>query len=103
MEENTITDPFGIVMSKTEKNREAALEKGSLCTRLNREEALVHVSLSNPSDIHRLGKAALRNRVMRYGRCATYIENLVVNPSNICEGKCRFCHYWVEKKIQKLI
>lgn len=88
-------------MNNIEKNREAALEKGALCKRLSRTEALSLVSCSNPSDILRLGNAALKNRLLRYGNSATYIENLVVNPSNICEGKCGFCHYWAEKNDSK--
>ena len=46
---------------------------------------------SSPDGLHRLGAAARANRETRFGRRATFVCNLQVNPSNICEGGCRFC------------
>ncbi len=70
------------------------LEKGANGERLLPDEvrALLGLTLC-PQDIHALGEAAFRNRTKRYGTDATFVENLFVNPSNICSGTCGFCHY----------
>ncbi len=70
-----------------------ALTKGGEGERLSREEALALVSLLTPKALFELQCAALRNRHGRYGKRATFVSNLQINPSNICEGTCRFCRY----------
>ena len=75
------------------KTFEQALQKGAACERLSRDEALAVAQASAPDDVHALGEAALADRIGRFGRRATYIVNLHINPSNICEGACRFCRY----------
>ena len=70
-----------------------ALQKGSNGERLRRDEALAILRTGEPQNIHDLGEAAFQNRTKRFGNSASYIENLFINPSNICQGKCRFCHY----------
>lgn len=70
-----------------------ALAKGADTERLTKEEALSLFALANPAGIHRLGEAARRNRTRRYGNRATYVSNVQINASNICEGGCRFCRY----------
>lgn len=61
--------------------------------RLEPEAALAVASATDVGALHQLGQAALANRLRRFGRNATYVLNLAVNPSNICDGKCGFCHY----------
>ncbi len=42
-----------------------------------------------------LGRAADRVRQMRHGRVATFINNLQINPSNVCVRDCGFCGFAV--------
>ncbi|MBI5399303.1 CofH family radical SAM protein [Candidatus Saganbacteria bacterium] len=72
---------------------ENILNKGALGQRLDRVEALQLAQLKTVDEVHALGSAALQNRLKRFGRQATYVLNLTVNPSNICDSKCKFCHY----------
>lgn len=74
-----------------------ALMKGELKKRLNKNEALALLNIEKPSELHALGKSALMNRSMRFGDRASYVENLFINPSNVCHGKCLFCHYRADK------
>jgi aminodeoxyfutalosine synthase len=76
---------------------EKALEKGSRCERLSREEAYCLAAAITPDRVHRLGAAALANRKRRFGRRATYVFNLQINPSNICGSGCTFCNYAASK------
>ena len=71
-----------------------ALEKGAKAERLSPEEAAALVAADiTPDRVHALGKAACTNRQQRFGLAATYICNVHVNPSNICESRCSFCTY----------
>lgn len=72
---------------------EQALEKGADCRRLSPEEARCLARSITPDDLHRLGAAAMANRKARFGRRATYVFNLQVNPTNICGSGCTFCNY----------
>jgi aminodeoxyfutalosine synthase len=76
---------------------DGALEKGARCQRLSREEAYCLAEAVTPDRLHRLGAAALANRQRRYGRQATYVFNLQINPSNICGSGCTFCNYAASK------
>jgi aminodeoxyfutalosine synthase len=76
---------------------EQALEKGSRCERLSRAEAYSLARTLTPDRLHRLGEAALANRQRRFGRRATYVFNLQINPSNICGSGCTFCNYAASK------
>jgi len=72
---------------------ELALHAGAECRRLGPDEALALAEATKPEEIHRIGQAALANRQTRFGDRATYVFNLSINPSNICNGGCRFCRY----------
>ncbi len=72
---------------------ERALEKGASGERLNRDEVFAVASARTPDDLALIGKAAYQNRLKRFGDKAAYVFNLHINPSNICEGGCRFCAY----------
>lgn len=74
-----------------------ALEKGSRSERLSREEAYSLAEAITPDRLQRLGEAALANRQRRFGRRATYVFNLQINPSNICGSGCTFCNYAASK------
>jgi aminodeoxyfutalosine synthase len=76
---------------------ELILHKAAQGARLTREEALMLASDHTVAHLHALGAAALQNRTRRFGRTATYVLNLVINPSNLCDGGCRFCHYHAEE------
>ncbi|MBC2710655.1 MAG: CofH family radical SAM protein [Desulfosarcina sp.] len=74
-----------------------ALEKGARCERLSREEAYCLAEAITPDRLHRLGVATLANRQQRFGRQATYVFNLQINPTNICGSGCTFCNYAASK------
>jgi aminodeoxyfutalosine synthase len=74
-----------------------ALEKGARCERLSRQEAYSLAEAISPERLHRLGMAALANRRQRFGRLATYVFNLQINPTNICSSGCTFCNYAASK------
>jgi aminodeoxyfutalosine synthase len=76
---------------------ERALQKGTLAERLSREEAYSLAETITPDRLHRLGEAALANRQQRFGRQATYVFNLQINPTNICGSGCTFCNYAASK------
>jgi aminodeoxyfutalosine synthase len=76
---------------------DSALEKGARCQRLSREEAFCLAESITPTRLHRLGAAALANRQQRYGRQATYVFNIQINPTNICGSGCTFCNYAASK------
>lgn len=65
--------------------------------RITKDESLTLVSDASIDHLYKLGAAALQNRLMRFGRKATYVLNLAINPSNICDGKCGFCHYHADE------
>ena len=69
------------------------LSKAASARPLTREEALCLASDLSVDHLHALGQAALQNRLQRFGRGATYVLNLAINPSNICDQGCEFCHY----------
>ncbi len=71
--------------------------KAANCQRLTRAEALALASDLSVNHLHALGQAALQNRLTRFGRNATYVLNLAINPSNICDRKCGFCHYHADE------
>lgn len=72
---------------------EQALEKGAAGLRLNSDEAFALAEEITPDRLHAVGRAALANRLGRYGRKATYVFNMHVNPANICGAGCTFCDY----------
>ena len=76
---------------------EQALEKGSRCERLSRKAAYCLAEAITPDRLHRLGEAALANRRQRFGRQATYVFNMQINPTNICGSGCTFCNYAASK------
>jgi len=73
------------------------LERAARCERLSDAQAIALATVDPAADwLHRLGTAARRNRCARFGDRATYVFNLQINPSNVCEGRCRFCRFSVE-------
>jgi aminodeoxyfutalosine synthase len=70
-----------------------ALEKGGDGQRLTPDEAYALGRINDPEGLHLLGEAALKNRQQRFGRRATYVFSANINPSNLCEGSCRFCRF----------
>ena len=76
---------------------EKALEKGARCERLTDEMAFCLAESITPDRLQRLGAAALANRRQRYGRKATYVFNIQINPTNICGSGCTFCNYAASK------
>ena len=71
----------------------AALEKGAAGIRLTRAEAFALIDAVTPESLHAVGRAAFANRFARFGKKATYVFNLQINPANICGAGCTFCDY----------
>ena len=70
-----------------------ALSRGASGERLSGDEAMALAESVTPDTVHELGEAALVNRSARHRNKATYIVNMHINPSNICENNCLFCTY----------
>jgi aminodeoxyfutalosine synthase len=84
--------------STAEGRFQAALEKASQGRRLTRPEALALVEEITPGRVHALGRAALADRIRRFGEKATYVFNMHINPANICAMRCTFCNYAASPK-----
>lgn len=74
---------------------EKALAKAARRERLNRAELTALIAEITPDSLQAVGESAHANRTARYGRAATYVFNLQVNPSNVCKGSCEFCRFAV--------
>lgn len=61
--------------------------------RISREIALELFKEPTPESLYYIGDAANYSRKLRYGLRTTYINNLQINPSNICVRTCSFCDY----------
>ena len=61
--------------------------------RLDRDGASALFTLLTPESLYRIGEAANSKRLSRYGLHTTYINNLQINPSNICVRACTFCDF----------
>lgn len=80
---------------------ETALAKGRASKRIMRDEALCLANAATPDQLFALGAAAGANREIRFGGRTTFVRNIHLNPSNVCEMGCRFCHYSVRPGNQK--
>ncbi len=83
---------------KAENCFQGALANASRGRRLTRPEALALVEEITPDRVHALGRAALADRIRRYGNKATYVFNMHINPANICAIRCTFCNYAASPK-----
>jgi len=81
-------------MSKSFDEILAGYEPGRRVTAA--DALLLGEACGNPDALHRLGAAARASREARFGNRATFVCNLQINPSNICEGGCRFCCFSTE-------
>lgn len=61
--------------------------------RINRDLALDLFKKPTPEGLFYIGEAANVSRKSRYGLYTTYINNLQINPSNLCVRTCSFCDY----------
>ena len=61
--------------------------------RITRDRALDLFKKPTPESLFYIGEAANISRKSRYGLRTTYINNLQVNPSNLCVRTCSFCDY----------
>ena len=61
--------------------------------RLDMQQALELFSPETPEHLYKLAGMADQMRRARHGLRATYVDNLQVNPSNICVRDCQFCGF----------
>lgn len=61
--------------------------------RIEQDLALKYFKQPTPDSLFHLGELANIKRKSRHGLRATYVNNLQINPSNICVRTCSFCDY----------
>lgn len=71
----------------------AFTEPGPAGTRLEPSAAPALFASDTPAALFDIGARANALREARYGRRATFVDNLQVNPSNICVRDCGFCGF----------
>jgi len=61
----------------------------------NRERLSIEdgLKLYNSSDILTIAQLANERNIERNGFNAYFIQNLYINPTNVCEANCKFCGY----------
>lgn len=72
---------------------ENLLERIEQGERISEEVALELFKKPTPDSLHYIGEAVNFSRKLNYGLRTTYINNLQVNPSNMCVRTCSFCDY----------
>jgi len=61
--------------------------------RITQDMALDLFKKPTPDSLFYMGEAANISRKSRYGLRTTYVNNLQINPSNLCVRTCSFCDY----------
>ena len=61
--------------------------------RIPRDMAIDLFKEPTPESLFYIGEAANISRKSRYGLRTTYVNNLQINPSNLCVRTCSFCDY----------
>lgn len=61
--------------------------------RLDFDAALALCRDDGPAPLFELGRRANALRTARHGRRATFVDNLQINPSNVCVRDCKFCGF----------
>ncbi|MGD9602508.1 MAG: CofH family radical SAM protein [Gammaproteobacteria bacterium] len=61
--------------------------------RLTFDDAVALFSDDSPAALCHVGELADTARRARFGRRATFVDNLQINPSNICVRDCKFCGF----------
>jgi aminodeoxyfutalosine synthase len=61
--------------------------------RLEMSEALALFADDTPNNLFRLRERANAARVALHGQRATFVDNLQINPSNVCVRDCKFCGF----------
>lgn len=66
------------------------MEKVENGVRLSMEDGL---TLYNSNDLLTIGQMANYVNVKRNGHKVYFIENMYINPTNVCEARCKWCGY----------
>lgn len=66
------------------------IEKVQANQRLSYEDGLI---LYDSSDILTIAQLANQLNLQKNGNHVYFIQNLYINPTNVCEAKCKFCGY----------
>ena len=61
--------------------------------RVELEEARSLFAERTPARLYELRALANAARVARHGRHASFVDNLQINPSNVCVRDCKFCGF----------
>ena len=75
------------------RDRQDLLRQVKPGDRISREIAFDLFKKPTPASLFYIGEAANITRKNRYGLWTTYINNLQINPSNLCVRTCSFCDY----------
>lgn len=74
-------------------NQPALMPATAVPARLDEATALALFSDATPARLFELRRLANAARVARHGRRASFVDNLQINPSNVCVRDCKFCGF----------
>lgn len=52
------------------------------------------IKLLESNDVHMIGRAAGMLARRRFGKTATYVNNIILNYTNVCVTDCKFCAFY---------
>ena len=74
-------------------NQSVLMPATAVPARLDLAAALELFSDDSPARLFALRRLANTARVARHGRRASFVDNLQINPSNVCVRDCKFCGF----------
>lgn len=81
---------MNLLLTHTDRNLEPIIEKVLSGERLNKEDGL---TLYHSPDLLTIGQLANYVNLKRNGNIVYFIENMYINPTNVCEASCAFCGF----------
>lgn len=70
-----------------------AMLAAAIPPRLELEDAQALFATRTPARLYEIRALANASRVARHGRHASFVDNLQINPSNVCVRDCKFCGF----------
>jgi aminodeoxyfutalosine synthase len=74
-------------------NQSVLMPATAVPARLDLAAALELFNDDSPARLFALRRLANTARVARHGRRASFVDNLQINPSNVCVRDCKFCGF----------
>jgi aminodeoxyfutalosine synthase len=79
-----------LIQDATDQRLLPIIEKINSGTRLSIEDGL---ALYESNDLLTIGQLANKVNVAKNGNNVYFIQNMYINPTNVCEAHCRFCGF----------